>query len=284
VRIEARRYAVGDGVSVAADVGGDPAAPAVILLHGIGQTRHSWRKALRELLAAGYHVINLDSRGHGDSDWAPDGNYTLEVLAADLKAVAATLPSEPTLVGASMGGAIALCLVGESSDPTARALVMVDVVPRVDAAAADRIHDFMRASPDGFASLEDAADAIAIYYPHRRRPADLSGLKRNLRRRDNGRWYWHWDPKVLDRRWRTRREQSTDKLLRAAAGVRVPALLVRGLRSDIVTEDSLVEFRKHLPGLEVCDVSEAGHMVVGDKNDAFNHCVLSFLRRHSPLR
>src|ERR1700680_1885101 len=79
-----RRYKVADHLELVADVGGDPKAPPVVLLHGGGQTRHSWGGAMRALIAQGYYVINLDARGHGDSNWARDGNYSLDVLAADL--------------------------------------------------------------------------------------------------------------------------------------------------------------------------------------------------------
>lgn len=103
-----RRYLVDDGVALTADVGGDPSAPAVILSHGGGQTRHSWGMAMTRLLADGYQVINVDARGHGDSDWSPAGDYRIERLAADLHAIAATLSSPPALVGASMGGAASL--------------------------------------------------------------------------------------------------------------------------------------------------------------------------------
>jgi pimeloyl-ACP methyl ester carboxylesterase len=284
MRIELQRFLGHRGVTLAADVGGDPKAPAVVLLHGVGQRRHSWDKAMRELLAHGYRVINLEARGHGDSDWAADADYSLDALAADLEAVLAALPALPALVGASMGGATALYAVGHASTAIARALVMVDIVPRVDAAAADKIRAFMRASPDGFASVDEAADTVAAYYPHRRRPDDVSGLMKNLRRREDGRLVWHWDPGFLDTPWRTQRQRSTDRLLEAAARVQVPSLLVRGLRSNIVSESGVEEFCRHLPTLEICDVSAAGHMVVGDSNEAFNRCVLSFLRRHMPIR
>src|SRR5277367_4027704 len=195
----AQRYNVTGGLSVAADVGGDPSHPAVILLHGGGQTRHSWAGAMRELLKQGYHVINLDARGHGDSDWAKSGDYRLGTLAADLHAVVSTLPSKPALVGASMGGATALHLVGYSAEPVAAALVMVDVVPRVSPEGAARIGQFMRAHPEGFAAVEEAADAVAAYNPHRPRPKNVSGLMKNLRLRADGRLHWHWDPAFLER-------------------------------------------------------------------------------------
>ena len=282
MHIEARRYNVADGLSVAADVGGDPSHPVVILLHGGGQTRHSWAGAMRELLAQGYHVINSDSRGHGDSGWAKDGDYRLQSLAEDLRAVIDTLTSRPALVGASMGGMTALYLVGNTVEPIAAA-VMVDVVPGQPRRSC-RIRDFMHARPEGFASLEEAADAVAAYNPHRPRPKNASGLLKNLRCRVDGRWHWHWDPAFISRADRAEPPQFADILLQAARRVRVPTLLVRGLESDIVSSDGIAEFQQSLPMLEVFDVAGAGHMVAGDKNDAFNAGIVDFLKRHLPVK
>ena len=92
------------GLAIAADVGGDPSGPPVILLHGGGQTRHSWGTAFRALAAVGFHVINLDARGHGDSAWAPDGDYTLPALAADLQAVVAGVGEERVDTGCDCPG------------------------------------------------------------------------------------------------------------------------------------------------------------------------------------
>lgn len=274
-----RHYLGDQGLRLAADVGGDPRWPAVILLHGGGQTRHSWGTAMQELIASGFHVINLDSRGHGDSQWSPDGAYTLERLAADLYAVIATLPAPPVLVGASMGGATALYAIGNRPLPVARALVLVDIVPRVEVEGGRKIGMFMRANPQGFATLEEAADAVAAYYPSRPRPKDSSGLMKNLRLREDGRLHWHWDPQFIRPAPSAEPPQFTDKLHAACAGVRVPTLLVRGLKSDIVSDAGVEELRRHLPQLEVFDVSGAGHMVAGDRNDSFNEAVMGFLRR-----
>ena len=276
-----RRYVADDGVALVADVGGDPSASAVILSHGGGQTRHSWGTAMARLLADGYQVINIDARGHGDSDWSPTGDYRIERLAADLQMVARNLPSAPTLVGASMGGAASL--IAASEPGTASALVLVDVVPRLNPEGAERIIAFMRARPDGFATLDEVADAVAAYYPQRRRPRDPSGLMKNLRKGADGRLHWHWDPAFVAKvQVVSEPPRFTEQLYEAAARVRVPTLLVRGMESDIVSEDSIAEFRSHLPALEVCDVAAAGHMVAGDRNDAFNDGVADFLRRHLP--
>ena len=179
-KLKTRRFVGSGGLSLAADVGGDPAAPTVIFMHGGGQTRHSWGGAMRQLLAEGYCVISLDARGHGDSDWSPTGDYGLPFLAADLLAVIATLSTRPALVGASLGGSTGLYAVGNSAAPIARALVLVDIVPRVDPVGAEKILEFMRSRPDGFATPEEAADAVAAYNPHRPRPKGHDGTDEEL--------------------------------------------------------------------------------------------------------
>jgi pimeloyl-ACP methyl ester carboxylesterase len=277
-----RRYIGAKGVELAADVAGDPRAPTIILLHGGGQTRHSWGGAMRQLVLRGYHVINLDARGHGDSQWAADGDYTLDVLAQDLECVIATLKSRPALVGASMGGATALLVAGAHADPLAAALVLVDIVPRIDSGGAAKIRSFMSSGAKGFGTLQEASDAVAAYNPHRPRPKSNAGLMKNLRLRIDGRLYWHWDPRVLQQVRHAEPPLFADRLNTAAEQVRIPTLLVRGLESDIVAEAAVTDFRAHLPQLQVFDVSGAGHMVAGDKNDAFNQGVFEFMQRHLP--
>jgi pimeloyl-ACP methyl ester carboxylesterase len=281
VAIQTRLFCA-DGLTVAAAVGGNPQRPAVILSHGAGQTRHSWDRAMRELLEAGYHVINLDARGHGESEWAADADYSMEALARDLRAVIATLPSRPALVGASMGGLASLFLIGGNPEPLASALVLVDVTPRVDKVGASKISAFMRANGGGFVSIDEAADAVSAYNPNRPRPKDVSGLMKNLRRREDGRLYWHWDPKFVTQQRQTTAPQRADMLLKMAGKVTIPTLLVRGMSSDIVSDQGAEEFRQRMPQLEVYEVQGAGHMVAGDKNDAFNDGVIAFLRRHHP--
>jgi pimeloyl-ACP methyl ester carboxylesterase len=272
----------GDGVDLAADVYGDAAAPPVLLLHGGGQTRHAWGTAAAAIAQAGRCAISIDLRGHGHSDWSPDGSYGIGQFADDVKALSSRLGSRPALVGASLGGLASLVAVGESTEPVATALVLVDVAPRLEREGRDKIQGFMRAGMSGFDTLEDAADSIAAFIPHRPRPSDLSGLRKNLRQRGDGRWYWHWDP-----RWITNREGvdgqegivNHERLCAAARNVTIPTLLVRGRMSDIVSDESVRELRELVPHAEVVDVAGAGHMVAGDKNDAFNAAVIEFVGR-----
>ena len=277
-------FTTADGIHLVGDVGGDPSCATVVLMHGGGQTRHSWSGAQLALVAAGYRVINFDARGHGESGWSPDGLYTLSLRARDLEAVLQGVESPVALVGASMGGATALFAVGEGIHPPASALVMVDIVPRPDPIGTGKISDFMQRHPEGFANLEAAADAVAAYNPHRPRPKDVSGLRRNLRLRSDGRLYWHWDPRMLEGEGRPDPGAWAETLIAHTLKIKVPTLLVRGLASDVVTDASVEEFQRYLPSLEIFNVPGAGHMVAGDKNDAFNEGVIQFLKRHMPAK
>ena len=123
--------------------------PVVVLLHGGGQTRHSWARTARRLAADGTTAIALDARGHGDSAWDPAGDYSIDAFVADLVGFVETLDAPPALVGASLGGITALTAAGEHPG-LASGLVLVDVVIQVHPAGVDRIRDFMRARPEGF--------------------------------------------------------------------------------------------------------------------------------------
>lgn len=273
--IEQKRYLAPDGVRLAADVGGAKRSPAVILMHGGGQTRHSWSGAMRALIDGGYHVINYDARGHGDSDWSRAGDYMLDDRVGDLRAITESLDTPFALVGASLGGATAIHAVALGIKP--EAVVLVDMVPHPEPDGIDRIARFMRGNPQGFASLAEAVDVVAAYNPERPRPPDPGGLMRNLRPRSDGRLYWHWDPQILAAEPGVHRQTVLASAERMARSPDLPVLLVRGLHSDVVSDAGVSAFRSMIPGLLVADVAGAGHMVAGDRNDAFNAAVIAFL-------
>ena len=266
-----------DGLALAADAYGDPSQPPVLLLHGGGQTRFAWGETAQQLAAGGWYAVSMDQRGHGESAWAPDKNYSVDAFVDDVKAVAEQLATPPVLVGASLGGIAALIAEGESHPALAAALVLVDIAPRIEASGAIRIIQFMQNKPEGFASLEEAADAVAAYLPHRRRPSDLSGLEKNLRRTPDGRYRWHWDPAFLEPGHGPRPGEDTDRLRAAARRLSVPTLLVRGRLSDLLSEEGARDFLALVPHARFADVTDAGHMVAGDRNDRFTAAVLGFL-------
>ncbi|WP_299569358.1 alpha/beta hydrolase [uncultured Williamsia sp.] len=256
------------------------ATATALLLHGGGQTRHSWKRTGDHLAAAGLRVVTLDCRGHGDSDWSSDGYYDMDVLAEDVHHVITDLGGPVTLIGASMGGLTGIAVADRWGVDEVSALVLVDVVPRYDRGGSRRIRTFMRSGISGFDSLDDAADAVAAYLPHRKRPRSIDGLRRNLRRREDGRWYWHWDPNVIAAE--TVARIPTDQLDDAAARLEIPMMLVRGMLSDVVPDDVLSAFRRRVPHAEVTELRGAGHTAAGDDNDAFSDAVVEFVSRIAP--
>jgi pimeloyl-ACP methyl ester carboxylesterase len=273
---------------LAADVYGEAGEP-VLLLHGGGQTRHAWRKTAEEIARTGRTAYALDQRGHGDSGWIESGAYAFADFAADVRAVADALTARggrrPIAIGASLGGIATLLAAGAAERERAQvfsALVLVDITPRVDPSGVDKVQGFMRAhAREGFASIAEAADAVAQYLPHRPRPRSHEGLKKNLRLSPDGRWRWHWDPRFLEgpRTVNGDRGALEAALIDAARTLRIPALLVRGSSSELVQEAHAKEFLALVPHAEFADVSGARHMVAGDRNDAFSAAILGFLDR-----
>jgi len=273
------------GNRLVADVYGEE-GQVVLLLHGGGQTRHAWRSTTQALAHAGWVAYALDQRGHGDSEWAPDGAYAASDFAADATAVALALAKRggraPVAVGASLGGIAALLALGarkKSDPPLFSALVLVDITPRVEMSGVAHIQRFMRAhAEEGFASIAEAADAVARYLPHRERPRSHDGLKKNLRLYPDGRWRWHWDPRFLDGpRPIGGRAEVEEKLVAAARNVTIPTLLVRGASSELVREEHARDFLDLVPHATYVDVAGARHMVAGDRNDRFSTAILDFL-------
>lgn len=272
------RFSVADGVQLVGDAWGDPADPPILLLHGGGQTRHAWKGTAAVLAQRGYHAVAVDLRGHGDSGWSPDGSYVIDRFASDVREMASGFGRKPILIGASLGGIASLIAAGEAPQPIAAALVLVDVTPRVDPAGVGRIRGFMAAHiDDGFATLEEAADAIAEYLPHRKRPKSLDGLRKNLRLGSDGRYRWHYDPAFVHDQSRRHDGNRETRLTTAAQNLDVPLLLVRGASSELVSAEIAREFVAKVPNARYVDVHGASHMVAGDVNDPFTDQVVAFL-------
>lgn len=281
-------YRGADGIRLAATVYGD-APRSALLLHGGGQTRHAWRKA-GLALGPSWQIIALDQRGHGASDWAEDGAYAFSDYARDVEIVARQIARDtglkPVAIGASLGGIASLLALDNPADPAFSGLCMVDIVPAMNPAGVDTVQGFMRANvAKGFASVEEAADAVAAYLPHRPRPKSLDGLRRNLRHDPDGRWRWHWDPRFLDgpRSVNHDWDATCQRLMAQAAVLTIPGLLVRGAFSELVSDEAAQEFLAAAPMMTSIDVAKARHMVAGDSNDDFIAAISGFLGGITPL-
>jgi pimeloyl-ACP methyl ester carboxylesterase len=266
---------------------GNPTAPPIILLHGGGQTYHSWGDTARKLAEQGWYAIMYDARGHGASDWSAHGGYLVDSLVADLKVIVEQVGGKPALIGASMGGITSLVLDGESNESLVSAVVLVDIAPKAEQKGIERIFAFMSSHLEsGFGSLEEAAEVVAAYLPQRSKNYDHSRLEKNLRFRD-GRYYWHWDPKML-KVWKNATPDQQiaheERLFNAAQNLKAPALIVRGGISDVVSDRVMAEFLDAVPHVRSMTVSGAGHMVAGDSNHAFTNAVIDFLKEVYPVK
>jgi pimeloyl-ACP methyl ester carboxylesterase len=263
-------------IVLAADAFGRVRDPCIILLPGGGQTRFAWRRSAEAFAQSGYYVLSFDLRGHGESGWAGNGDYSIDAFAGDVVCIARQAPADAVFVGASIGGIAALIAAGESREPFARALVLIDVVPRMPEAGLDRIRAFMSAGAGGFAGLEEAAALVRAYQPDRPRRSAL-GLRNNLRTGKDGRLYWHWDPAFHAGSKQRAEAGMLSRMEAATRGIGVPVLLVCGERSEVVDEQAIAHLVRLLPDAKSVRVAGAGHMVAGDRNDAFGTAVLDFL-------
>ena len=273
-----------NGLKISASRSGPQNGFPVMLAHGGGQTRHAWTKVLDELSGAGYRATAIDMRGHGDSEWASDGAYDMRDFARDLIAVSSQLDNPPALVGASLGGIAGMIAAGELAPERFVSLTLVDIAPKMEAVGVSRVVGFMQAHmTDGFSSPEEAARIIAEYMPQREKRTGTGKLDRYLRKREDGRYYWHWDPNFIHHVTHTRdnaadaKDNGLDRLSAAAAKLTLPVHLIRGGSSDMVSEEAVAHFQTLVPGALLTDIADASHMVVGDRNDAFCSAIISFL-------
>lgn len=271
------------GITLVADEWNRGAAaadrPTILMLHGGGQNRFSWKNTGQILADEGHHVVALDTHGPGDSDRAPGADYAVETPTTDVLHVVEAIGRRVVVVEASMGGLTGILVAERAGPQTVNGLVLVDVVPRYEKEGNARIRDFMLGNIDGFGSLEEAADAVAEYLPHRDKPRSPEGLKRNLRLRD-GRWHWHWDPAMMTAPGHDP-QLRTENFERAAMGLTIPVLLIRGKLSDVVSSDGARDFLAKVPNAEFVELSNAGRTAAGDDNDAFTDVVVDFVRRLS---
>jgi pimeloyl-ACP methyl ester carboxylesterase len=272
-------FDVAPDVRLLGDSFGRPQDPPLLMLHGGGQTRHAWHATATDLADAGWRALTVDLRGHGESTHPHPPAYALEDFAADVRALIDLIGGDPVVIGASLGGIASLLALTESPRALAAGLVLVDVAHRFRPRGGGRIAGFMEASPDGFATLSEAADAVAPYLPHRPRAEDPDGLRHNLRRSEEGRWVWHWDPEMLRQSRPLIEDQAglSERLTTAAGRLRLPCLLVRGADSDVLTAAIAGEFVGLTADATLVEVPDAGHMVAGDNNDAFSAAIRTWL-------
>ena len=270
-----------EGIALATDIAGDPWKPRLIFVHGGGQSRRSWRRALRNMASSGFSVVSFDLRGHGESSWSDNGDYTLEAHVRDLTAIVKAMPSRPSLIGASLGGRVALETAARLGPELVKALVLVDLTPRLHPAGMERVQNFLQISMKGFDSIEEAAGVLEKY-AERQIGHNYFRLRNSIRTEPNGRIYWRWDPEAATEK-SLARPDIEDLLTEAAAHLKIPTLLVRGTESDLVTDDCVSHFKQTLPSAEVFNIEGGGHLMKTQDLTVFCEATIDFLKRANAI-
>lgn len=245
--------------------------PPLLCLHGITQTAHSWDE-VAPALARTHHVRALDQRGHGDSTWAPDGDYRITTQNGDVERFLGAIDAAPAiLVALSMGGLVALTLAARRPD-LVRALVVVDIAPEVQRGGVDNIRSFVAAT-DELDTFEDFVQRAHSFNPRRSLDNIRARLRHNLRQLPSGRWTWKYDPALRNP---ARVAEGMTDLWEQVARITCPVLIVRGGESDILDPEVAKRFGG-IVGAEVRTVPGAGHSVMGDNPAGFLAAVEPFL-------
>jgi len=247
--------------------------PAMLLLHGGAQTAHSWDEVAPDL-ARDHHVLGLDQRGHGDSEWAPGGRYRRDDFVADMRAFLDDRDwRAATIVALSLGGLNSMAFAATHAERVT-GLVVVDVAPTIASAGSQAIRAQLVARD--FASLEEAVERAHAFNPRRSLTNLRERLQHSLRQQPDGRWGYKYDPAIGSGGL----EADFERLWEQVRTLRCPTLLVRGAESPILARETAARFVREVPGSAVVEVPGAGHSVMGDNPSGFISAIRPFLARH----
>ncbi|MBI2867118.1 MAG: alpha/beta hydrolase [Chloroflexi bacterium] len=256
---------------------GAPGKPYLYLLHGGGQSAHSWDD-VAPALAQRFHVVAPDQRGHGDSDWATDGDYSHGAQAKDIIAIADALGMQRfALMGLSMGGRNALVVAVRHPERIEK-LVVIDVGPEVMREGARAIKSFVAGGLEK-ASFEDFVRDAKAFNPRRSEENLRQRLRHTVKQLPSGTWTWKHDIRHLAAAGREPFEVTFKKL----GDITLPTLIVRGGESNILSPEAAVRMEKSLPNARLVTVEGASHSVMGDNPSGFLAAVRPFLAAVRPF-
>jgi esterase len=234
----------------------------ILFLHGGALTAHTWDLCCLALRDE-FHCVALDQRGHGDSDWAPDADYSIGAQREDIKGFADRLGLDRfVLVGQSMGAINGLAFAAAHPERLS-ALVMIDAGPEVRRRGSSRIRDFVNggAKPE---TLEEIIERALAFNPRRDPTILRRSLMHNLRRQPDGSWSWKYDRSRFQRLDHDAHLAERRRLADNLAHVTCPALVVRGAESDVFHQEDAERLAKNFPDGRQITIAQAGHTVQGD--------------------
>ena len=251
---------------------GTKTATPLILLHHVSSHAHTWNHFAGRM-SPDYRVLALDMRGHGDSQWAGEGNYTTEHYASDVAALVEHLGLARVIVlGGSLGGRVALVYAAQHPERVA-ALIMEDVGPVRPQEISQRFADRVAAGDPEFDTVEEWAEHLRGQ--NRRTPREffLHNALHGTKRLPNGKLGLKRDVAI-------QRDFVPMELWNYVQKVQVPFLLVLGSESPIVSPEQRDRMLQTIPDSEAATIQGAGHIIVHDKPDEFERTVRNFLTFH----
>jgi esterase len=273
------KYLDADGLRLHYLDWGNEDAPPMLLLHGFSGHAHTW-DALARAMCGEFRVLALDQRGHGDSDWATDGAYTVDDHVADIAALHDQLMLDPVvLIGLSMGGRNAIMFTGVHPGKVEK-LVIVDIGPDIDPHGAERVRRMAAEAPEEFASLDEAVTYLKNYYPRAADAALRQRVEHGLKRWPSGKYTWKYDKFLRDQR--RQRTTPTVDLWPVVRRIKVPTLIMRGSESDIFAVETAKRMQEPIPGSRFVEIQGAGHSIPADAPEAFEKAVREFLTAYAP--
>jgi pimeloyl-ACP methyl ester carboxylesterase len=246
----------------------------IVFLHGGAQNAHTWDTLA---LALQMPLVAVDLPGHGRSDWRSDHEYGVSTMAEDVAPVVQqTAPQASMLVGIGLGSSVAL-LTANRVSPRVERLVLVDSAPgsglahdkRNPSQAAANVTAFT--AEHHFASFEEALARAVAYNPRRSLESLRRGVIHNGEGMPDGSWRWRWDPSQRDDR-----DYAAGALEKALVRFAGPILLIRGGRSDIVSDELFAAFKERHPSTDLITIQEASHAVQGSHPLELAEAIRSF--------
>ncbi|MBI5947269.1 MAG: alpha/beta hydrolase [Chloroflexi bacterium] len=256
---------------------GEPDCSPLVLLHGGHQSAHSW-DLVSLALADRFHVVALDQRGHGDSEWARDQDYAIDTMAADAFSLIEQLGMDaPIIVGHSMGGMVTMTVL-KNHPGVARAAVLVDVAPEVSLEGAASIRSFVESAVE-FLDVNEFVERVRGYDPFRSKEHIERTVRYNLLERADGKYVSKCDPTIVGRAADDAPRGRVS--LAEAEQFACPVLVVRGQYSNILEPAAARRFADALARGELVTVGDCGHNVHSQNTVGFLHAVRPFLERHA---
>jgi pimeloyl-ACP methyl ester carboxylesterase len=254
---------------------GSAERPVLVFLHGGCLTAHTWDLVCLALRKE-FHCLAVDLRGHGDSEWSPTVDYGPDAHSRDIRGLVDQLAlDKPVLVGHSLGGLSAMTYAAEAQDQVG-GIVMVDVGPEVQPRAVRRVAEFVTGDAE-HASVEDFVNRACAFNPGRDPRLLRYSLRHNLRQLPDGAWTWKYDRRKLTPEYFAEVTRKLGQLRDAAACVTCPVLVVRGGKSDALSDAQAARFAAAFPNGRWAKVKEAGHTVQGDNPRGLAEALSDFL-------